>query len=183
MIRNDRVHAWIRTALESYETRLVRYTLRITGDLDEARDVVQEAFVRLWTAGPEQVDGRLPQWLYKVCRNESLSRKRRSRRMTTLNEAEPRASKDPPPSDAAARSDEREALLNAVAALPPEQQEAVRLRFQDGLTYRQIAEITGTSHATVGDLIHQGLRSVRRSMDDSDAVPGTHRTHDMGDTP
>ena len=63
---------WVLAALDQYEGRLLRYAQRLLGNLDEARDVVQFVFLRLCNQLPDQIDDRLAQWLYTVCRNRAL---------------------------------------------------------------------------------------------------------------
>jgi len=59
-------------------------------------------------------------------------------------------------------------VLAAVAELPPAQQEVLRLRFQEELSYKEISAVTGHSVSSVGFLIHTGVHRVRRQMQ---AVP------------
>ena len=62
---------------------------------------------------------------------------------------------------------ERESVsqaMQALATLITDQQEVVRLKFQNGFSYRQIAEITGLSVGNVGFLIHTAIKNVRRKL-------------------
>ena len=68
---NDR-REWVLAALDQFEGRLTRYAQRLLGDLDRARDVVQFVFLRLCDQSPEEIDDRLAQWLYTVCRNQAM---------------------------------------------------------------------------------------------------------------
>src|SRR5262245_34488271 len=63
---------WVLAALDQFEGRLLRYAQRLLGNLDEARDVVQFAFLRLCEQSPDSIGDRLAQWLYTVCRNRAL---------------------------------------------------------------------------------------------------------------
>ena len=71
--------------VERYEGQLVRYAARITGDVERGRDVVQDAFLRLWREDRAKVDGHLAEWLYTVCRNRALDVQRKERRMKPLS--------------------------------------------------------------------------------------------------
>ena len=51
-----------------------------------------------------------------------------------------------------------------MAALPALQQEVLRLKFQAGLSYQEIAEVTGKSVSHVGVLLHEGLKSIRERV-------------------
>ena len=63
---------WVQTALERYERPLLQYALSIVQDIDRARDIVQDTFMRLHNQEQEAIEGHLSQWLFTVCRNCSL---------------------------------------------------------------------------------------------------------------
>jgi RNA polymerase sigma factor (sigma-70 family) len=90
---------WIRAAVDRYERPLPSYTARIIGDADRARDVVQDAFLRLWRRDEAEPDDHLAQWLFTVCRNRALDVVRKERRMKPITETDARSrpSGDPPP--------------------------------------------------------------------------------------
>jgi len=158
---------WIRSALERFEGPLVRYAHRLTGDAERARDVVQETFLKLCHENPAEMDGHLAGWLFTVCRNKSLDIRRKERRMTTLVDANTIAGNGDETAGAADTRDEAGRALVLLEALPENQREVLRLKFQDNLTYRQIARITSRSVTNVGYLIHQGLKSIREEMNRS----------------
>ena len=80
--------AWMRSILDRYEQPLTGYAARITGDVESARDVVQEVFLRLCREQAVQTNGHLPQWLFTVCRNKALDVQRKNRRLRiTYDEA------------------------------------------------------------------------------------------------
>jgi len=159
--------AWIRAALDRYEGPLTRYAARLTGDLDRARDLVQETFLRLCRAGEGRVRARLPEWLYTVCRNRAIDVGRKESRMKPLAEggAEKRASREPAPEEAAQQEELRGRVARLLATLSRKEQEVIRLKFQEGLSYREISRVTRLSVSHVGYLIHTGIRSVRRQLE------------------
>ena len=58
-----------------YESQLIAYAANIlAGDVERARDVVQDTFLRLWQSEPGRVRDNLKAWLYTVCRNRWPSR-------------------------------------------------------------------------------------------------------------
>ena len=67
---------WIRAALSRYEGELTRYAQRLTGNLERAREVVQETFLRLCREDSAKIDGHLCEWLFTVCRNQALDVRR-----------------------------------------------------------------------------------------------------------
>src|SRR5438552_729867 len=88
---------WVRSAVERFEGSLTRYAVRLTGDLERARDVVQETFLRLCTENQLKVQEHLAEWLFTVCRNHALDEQRKQGRMNPLHHAhlELRSSQDP----------------------------------------------------------------------------------------
>ena len=159
---------WIQSVVRRYERQLIAYASRhLNGDLDRARDVVQDTFLKLWQADRDQIDDHLAQWLYTVCRNRALDVRRKESRMAPLDSTPPPATTSSPHDDAvlAVTPGERlsEQLLNA---LTDRQQEVVRLKFQGGLSYREIAAVMDTTVNNVGVLLHHAIRSIRRTLDD-----------------
>ncbi len=157
---------WMRDVLDRLERPLVAYVRRRLGDPETARDIVQESLLRLCRADPTPVAGHLRPWLYRVCRNLAIDHLRKDGRMHALETTERLVDETghAEPHAAAAEGDEHSALAISVLTLTPRQQEVVRLRFQDALSYREIAVVTGASVSHVGVLLHQALASLRRSM-------------------
>ncbi|MBA4148984.1 MAG: sigma-70 family RNA polymerase sigma factor [Verrucomicrobia bacterium] len=165
-MNDQRKTDWVRSALERHESSLLRYAASITGDADRARDIVQDTFVRLCAEEPAKLDGRLAEWLFTVCRNRALDVLRKEKRMTPLTEMdlEVRASEEPSPAMAAEKKETATQLLQLVGSLPPNQCEAIRLKFQGGLSYAEISQVTGHSVTNVGFLIHTGIKTLRQKM-------------------
>ena len=86
--------------------------------------------------------------------------------MTPLNEAELeiRPSAAPSPACEAERRDTHRRVLEALALLPRNQQEVVRLKFQNGLSYEEISRVTQLTVTHVGFLIHTALKKLRLQM-------------------
>lgn len=72
------------------------------------------------------------------------------------------ASSQTEPSGEVEQADDLAAVLRALDDLPPPQQEVIRLKFQHGLSYREIAAVTEQPIGTVGYLIHVGLQTIRQ---------------------
>lgn len=172
---------WIRSAMDQHQGPLIRFAARITGDLDSARDVVQETFLRLCRDDPAKARDHLAPWLFRVCRHRALDVRRKEAPLTPLDEpalARLEASfTDPGPS-----IDERETVgrvLHLLAELPSSQQEVLRLRFHDELSYKQIGAATNRSVSHVGVLIHTGLKQLRERLGTTTVPERTEggRTH------
>lgn len=157
--------AWLRAALERYEGPLVAYAARLTGDLEVGRDAVQDTFMRLWTAERAEIDDHLAQWLYTVCRNRALDLRAKEKRhqqaphLVLLQSPNGHHHATP-----AAEHETRDRIAAAIDTLPPDQQEPLRLKFEHGLTYREIAAVLHISAATVSNRIAAALAAVRDQL-------------------
>lgn len=159
---------WVRQALARYEQPLLRYALRITGEMETARDVVQDTFMKLCSANRSRIDGYLGPWLYRVCRNRALDVVKKERRMQAADDAVLTAypSAGPTPGAAAAGHETESLVLATLAGLPKPQQEVFRLKFQDQLSYKEISKVTGHPVNHVRYLIHISLKHLRESLRD-----------------
>jgi RNA polymerase sigma-70 factor (ECF subfamily) len=151
--------------IEVYWDRLVRYAERVLGGTGDPQDVVQEAFIRLWTHRERwSSDGSVQSLLYTVTRNAALDERRRHARATraALGAAPP----DPPspPSLVAEAEQLRRAATEAVEALPPKRREVFRLAREDGLTYAEISAAMGISEQTVANHMSLALSDLRTAL-------------------
>ncbi len=159
-------NAWVQATVRQHQAALVRYTARLLGDPDRARDVVQDAFVRLMAQPRAQVDGHVVEWLFTVCRHRALDVARKEGRMTRFAEGaiERVTTAEPRPGSALEAQETNAALLQLIAHLPPNQQEVIRLKFQNGFSYKEISRITALSVGNVGFLIHSAVTRLRREF-------------------
>ncbi len=157
---------WIRSVLAQYEGPLTRYAVRITGDMEQARDVVQDTFLRLCSQKPSRVRDHVAQWLFTVCRNRALDLLRKEKRMNFKAEVELEAqpASQPAVSRILEQKEQVGEILRLLETLPSNQQEVIRLRFQNEFSYREISAVTDLSVSNVGFLIHTGLKTIRRKL-------------------
>ena len=96
--------------------------------------------------------------------------------MSQLTEAQETqvASRDPSPSAVAERRETTGRVVRQLETLSNNQQEVIRLRFQNGMSYKEISRITGHSVSNVGFLIHTAIKNLRqRLLTESDLVQET----------
>jgi RNA polymerase sigma-70 factor (ECF subfamily) len=154
---------WLTQALERYEGPLLRYALRMTGNLERAREVVQDTFLKLWETDPKTVEDHLAPWLFTVCRNRVLDVQKKEKRMHPVEEPIVLAP-DIGPAEQYEKRQTQNTLFQLVDSLPPNQREVVRLKFQNDLSYREIAEVLGLSVSNVGFLLHTAIRAIRDKL-------------------
>ena len=159
--------AFVRTAVERHQAPLLRYAARILhGDADRAQDVVQDTFVRLMSQPVAAVEGHLAEWLFTVCRNRALDVLRKEGRMSFFAEgqAERITAAEPRPGTSLERAEAHAAVLRLMDQLPPNQQEVVRLKFQNNFSYQEISRITSLSVGNVGFLLHTAMARLPKEM-------------------
>jgi RNA polymerase sigma factor (sigma-70 family) len=149
---------WIVDALELYEVPLIRYATWVLRDVERAREVVQETFLRLCREDSSRVGGYVAQWLFTVCRNLAFDTRRKEARMTPLGDTEIGVD---------TTLDQRETageIFRMLDTLPKNQREVVYLKFQCDLSYKEISEITKLSVTNVGFLIHTAIKAIRKQV-------------------
>ena len=165
-IESSEQERWVGGVVEQYEGPLVRYAAQIVGDVERGRDVVQDTFLRLCKQDREQLDGHLVEWLYTVCRNRALDVRRKEQRMKTMT-TEQAALQESPDAGQAATTEQQDTtarVLQSVDRLTENQREVVRLKFQSGLSYKEIAAVTELSVSNVGYLIHTAIKKLRAEL-------------------
>ena len=149
--------------LQRYERPLIRYAHGYTGDLEDARDIVQDVFVKLSQHLATLDHDRLAPWLFTVCRNRALDHQRKHQRLVVMETEtlDLETSADPAPNVAMEQRETATTLRELIETLPVRQREAVRLKFIAGLDYQQISAAMQTSIGNVGYLIHHGVAALR----------------------
>jgi RNA polymerase sigma-70 factor (ECF subfamily) len=144
---------------ERHELPLWRFVLRLCRDRATAEELTQETWFAVTREAPRfKSDGRFAPWLYTIARNRVIDRHRATRPMVSLDDTgtdglEPLAARladesSPSPPASIEQIDQGEAILAALARLPPEQREAFLLQAEGGLSVEEIASATGTTFET-----------------------------------
>jgi RNA polymerase sigma factor (sigma-70 family) len=111
------------------------------------------------------IEPKLGPWLFTVVRRRIIDCLRKENRMTGLDHAPTIASpRERGPAEIAEVNDSAKHLILKMQTLPAQQHEAVRLKFQNQFSYREIADVMGLSESHVGVILHQALKSLRAAM-------------------
>jgi RNA polymerase sigma-70 factor (ECF subfamily) len=155
--------SYLESTFADQKAPLLRYAARLLGDSDRARDVVQDTFVKLMAQEPEVINGHTVEWLFTVCRHRALDVLRKENRMKRFDEGqvERLSTEGAHPGRELERAETSAAILQLIDGLPANQQEVVRLKFQNGFSYKEISRITELSVSNVGFLIHTAVRRLR----------------------
>ena len=149
------------------ERRLLRYAWQLAADAELARDAVQDVFLKYHT---ECVAGRPPAhdtaWLFTVCRRRVFRLLEQRNRTTAMDPQtfDAGTESSPSPDRAAQNREDGDTLAAQLEKLPPRDREIVRLKFQNELSYKEIAEITGLTTGNVGFILHHAVKTLRDGM-------------------
>jgi RNA polymerase sigma-70 factor (ECF subfamily) len=192
-----------RVLVERYQGRAHRLALRVLRDEEQARDAVQDAFLKVHSnLGRFENRSSFYTWLYRLVMNVCLDAKRRDRssrfvdtpevgdleRIAT-HESMPASEQhfrvhEEAPDDALDRSELRNAVAKAITALPDAARETLILREVEGLSYSEIAEALDIPKGTVMSRLHYARRRVQELLreagmaEEFDAMP---RSEDVDD--
>lgn len=177
----------------AFETLVNRHLRRILnlihhfiGDRNQAEDVAQEVFIRVWRAAKTyKPHAKFTTWIYRVAANLCLDDLKsaynkqkfvhRADQDEDAGESEgylPVSGSPASPEDALLASEERTRISAALRSLPTNQRMAVILCKFDGLSYEEISKVLGCSVSAVESLIVRGKKNLREKLMAADRIPG-----------
>ena len=159
-----------------YQGRAYRLAWSLLRHAEDARDVSQDAFIRVWEAADRfRGDARFSTWFYRILVNLCLDHKRRGRWWTrvvardadrdaddALVERQP--APGPDPGDQVSKAQTMARLWEAVHRLSPQQRAAVVLYAQEHLSTAEIADVLRVAEATVRVHLHRAVAALRKAL-------------------
>ena len=190
-------HEAFRVLVERYQGRAYGLALRVLRDEEQARDAVQDAFLKVYgSLGKFEGRSGFYTWLYRLVMNVCLDMKRRDRSGRHVEWEEERAveiaqgaealapgSADPgrgAPETVLERSQLREVMGRAIQALPDSARRTLELREIDGLSYAEIAKALGVPKGTVMSRLYYARRRVQAALVEAGVASAT-RSADSGE--
>ncbi len=156
-----------RVLFETHKDRVYSVALRYAGDSAAAMDIAQDTFVKLLSNIQQfRGDSSFESWLYRMVVNSCLDYHRRRRRFLPLmDEALDvfRSSKEGALSEML-REEQAERVQQVVAQLPEEQRIVVVLRYTEGRSYEEIADLLGCRRGTVASRLNRAHKALERRL-------------------
>jgi RNA polymerase sigma-70 factor (ECF subfamily) len=148
--------------VDLHQPRVYATLAKITHDRDLALDLTQEAFIRAW----EELDGferrsAFSTWLYRIAVRLAYDALRRERLRGGSGSTDGLSDPAPTPDERAAAEDDADVLRRRIRQLPEMQRAVVTLRSWNGLSYREIAEILGTTEGSARVSFHHAITRLR----------------------
>jgi RNA polymerase sigma-70 factor, ECF subfamily len=156
-----------RELFERYKDKVYTIALRYSGDASAAQDIAQETFLKLFAAiGSFRGNSSFESWLYRLIVNSCFDQKRRTRRLLPLISEFLDALRVPGASalDEVMRAEMSSRLRSVVARLPPDQRMLVVLRYTQGLSYEELAEILECSPGTIASRLNRIHKVLERRL-------------------
>ncbi len=147
-----------------HQPAVYRVALRMLGSRADAEDVTQDTFVRAWRSLDRfRAQSALNTWLYRIVTRRCLDALA-ARRTTEQLDAASTESAEGEPAGIVEQREQLEAVKRAIAGLPADQRAALVLREFEGLSYDELADVLGTSVASIKGRLHRARLSVLRTI-------------------
>ena len=161
--------------VQRYQARAFRLAWSLVRDPEDARDVSQEAFLRVYqSAARFRGEARFSTWFYRILVNQALDQRRRRRwwqRVMTQDQEEEEVALverqpalEPDPGERASEEPTMTRLWEAVRQLSPQQRAAIVLSVQEQLSTGEIAAVLDISEPTVRVHLHRAVRALRKTL-------------------
>ena len=162
--------------VSSHERMVFQLALHLLGDRDEALDLSQEVFLRVFRTLPSfRGQSALKTWIYRIAINQARNRQRWWRRRHRADQVQleqhvldhgelPQPGDADAPDRAFARKELARRLWDALDALPFDQRTVIVLREMDGLSYDEIADSLDVAVGTVKSRLTRARQTLRRAL-------------------
>lgn len=164
--------------LTQHEKSVYNLCLRMTGNPEDAMDVSQEVFLRVWkNLGSYQYDAAFSTWLFRIASNACIdflrAKKRRNDVSLTMQDENDGEDKElavpdetPLPEEQLLAKEQQSAVMKAMNELPPDFREILQLRVVEELPYEEIAEILDIKVGTVKSRLARARDQLRKNLKD-----------------
>jgi len=149
-----------------HKDKMFALIYRMTGDRDEALDLLQDTFLSAYKAlGRFREDASFSSWLYRIASNKSLNSIKRKKILSFLPlGASPKDEPMYEMDDAAGRSELKQHAKKSIDDLPPQQKLVFNLRFYEQLRFSEIAKMLGKSESTVKTNYQKAVEKLQKKL-------------------
>ncbi|MBR3989436.1 MAG: RNA polymerase sigma factor [Bacteroidales bacterium] len=157
--------------VKQYSERLYWHVRRMVGSHEDADDLLQEIFLKIWTALPSfRGEAQLYTWVWRIATNETLNflRKEKVRALLRFSSADEMAAQRVAADPYFNGTDAEREMAKAIARLPEKQRQVFIMRWWDELSYEEISAITGTSVGALKASYHIAQEKIKLNLSDAE---------------
>lgn len=163
--------------VKAYQDKIYSLAYYVTQNHQDAEDVTQEVFLKLWRSMDSyREDASVQAWIMQIAKHACFDLLRKRKRTATESlyterdgEQVERPLADPDgqsnPAEVVAEQDRRQSVERALLALPPEYREVLTLRYINGLSYEQITQVLGQPEGTVKSRLFRAKKSLKNILE------------------
>jgi len=152
-------------SVDLYSDGVFRFILKNIKDEDEAKDIVQDTYEKLWIKSSEVSYSKVKSYLFSAAYHTMIDKIRKNKRLTTMNEIT-----DNIETYTGSYNGLNEVLDEALSKLPEIQRSVILLRDYEGYPYYEIAELTGLSESQVKVYIYRGRLALKKYIGSIEAI-------------
>jgi len=153
--------------VQKYQEKVYWSIRKMVIDHDDANDVVQDAFVKVWKNLEKfRADSQLYTWIYRIATNECLNflKKKKRRSLVPWNDVENDLLNKVDQSSYQDGNEIEKKLQKAILSLPDKQRLVFNLKYYDEMKYEQIADVTGTSVGALKASYHHAVKKIENKL-------------------
>ena len=153
--------------VKKYQERIYWLIRKLVTDHEDANDIVQNVFIKVWKALPEfRQDAQLYTWIYRIATNESLTflKNKNKRFFVSLDDVQYKLAEKLNQDPLFTGDKIQLKLQQAVMKLPPQQRTVFNLKYFEGKKYEEIAEIMGLSVGGLKANYHHAVKKIEKYL-------------------
>jgi RNA polymerase sigma-70 factor (ECF subfamily) len=166
--RNENTrHYGFNLLVHAYQERIYWHVRRIVIDHEDANDIIQDVFVKIWkNLDNFREDSKLYTWIYRIATNEALSflKKKRTFLFIPLIDVENRLAQSLRGDQYFSGDEIKMKLQKAILKLPEKQRIVFNMKYFEEMTYRDMSEILGTSIGALKASYHIAVKKIEESV-------------------
>ncbi len=167
-VKGDK-NAWLKL-IKRYESVMYNYALRMTGNPDDGKDLMQEIFISVYrNLSTFRNEGSFKSWIFRIAHFRCIEFYRRKKPNQSLDDCEEFESNERGPEQDFVSNQSNNRLVNAMQTLPMNQKAVVELKFFGQFTFDEIAEQLAISSNTAKSRLYSALNSLKIVMEEEHA--------------
>lgn len=149
-----------------YADRIYRHIYYRTGNVEDARDLTQEVFMKAWQGLPKYKRTKTPflGWLFTISHNRIIDFYRTKKNYAYLNDEIIMETREKSPEKLAEDQFTQQKVRRVILQLPAEQQQVIIMSFIEGFEYSEIAAALNKSEGNIRVIIHRALKKMREIL-------------------